>query len=177
MSIVLRTDGQPETLAGSLRAAVESMDKNQPLSELTTMDEIIAKNVAPRRFKMLLLGLFAALALVLAAVGIYGVMSYSVEQRTHEIGVRSALGATREDILSLIVAQGFRLTVIGMLTGIAGALALTRYIASLLFGVTERDPFTFAAVVCVLSVVALIACYIPARRAARVDPMIALRHE
>jgi putative ABC transport system permease protein len=177
MSIILRTEGEPETLASSLRAAVESMDENQPLSELTTMDDIIAKTIAPRRFKMQLLGLFAMLALVLAAVGIYGLMSYSVQQRTHEIGVRNALGASPGDILGLIIAQGFRLTVFGILAGIAGALALTRYMASLLFGINERDPFTFAAVVFVLSAVALVACYIPARRAATVDPMVALRHE
>jgi putative ABC transport system permease protein len=177
MTLALRTHDHPESLGASVRAVVEEIDKNQPVSELTTMDDIIAKTVAPRRFKMQLLGLFAMLALVLAGVGIYGLMSYNVQQRTHEIGVRNALGASREDILGLIIAQGFRLTVFGVLAGIAGALALTRYMASLLFGVNERDPFTFAAVVFVLSAVALVACYIPARRAATVDPMVALRHE
>jgi putative ABC transport system permease protein len=177
MSIVLRAAGQPQALASSVRSAVESIDGNQPISKLTTIDELIAQAVAPRRFKMLLLGLFAFLALVLAAVGIYGVMSYSVEQRTHEIGVRTALGATRTDILGLIVGQGFRLTVFGILAGIAGALALSRFMANMLFGVTERDPFTFVAVPLLLSAVALFACYIPGRRAAKVDPMVALRHE
>jgi putative ABC transport system permease protein len=177
MSFVMRTSNDPETLATAVRAAVESVDKDQPISELTTMDDIIAKSVAPRRFRMLLLGLFALLALALATIGIYGVISYNVEQRTHEIGVRTALGAAPADILRLIVAQGFRITVLGILAGFVGALALTRLMASLLYSVSATDPLTFVLVPLLLSAAALAASYIPARRASKLDPMDALRTE
>jgi putative ABC transport system permease protein len=177
MSLVLRTQNAPETLSSAVRSTVESVDKDQPLSELTTMDDILAKSVAPQRFRMLLLGLFALLALALAIVGTYGVISYAVEQRTHEIGVRTALGAGRGDILRLVVAQGFRITALGIVAGIIGALALTRFMANLLYGITATDPRTFTAVALLLSAAALAACYIPARRATKVDPMIALRSE
>jgi predicted permease len=177
MTFVLRTPDHPEALASSVRAAVETVDKNQPLSEMSTMDDTIAKSIAPQRFKMLLLGLFALLALILATVGIYGVMSYGVEQRTHELGVRIALGASKAEILGLIVGQGLKLTLAGVTIGIIGAFALTHFVANMLYGVSERDPLTFIAVALLLSLVALTACFIPAWHATRVDPVVALRHE
>jgi len=177
MTFLVRTPNDPETLGSAVRTAVENVDKNQPLSELTTMDAIISKSVAPRRFRMLLLGLFALLALALATIGIYGVISYNVEQRTHEIGVRTALGAARIDILRLIVGQGFWITLLGILAGLTGALALTRYMASLLYSVSATDPLTFVLVPLILSTAALVACYIPALSASKLDPMDALRTE
>jgi len=176
-SFVVRTGGDPATLDSAVRAAVQSVDKDQPLSELTSMDDILAKSVTPQRFRMLLLGLFALLALVLAIVGTYGVMSYSVAQRTHEIGIRTALGAGRADILNLVVSQGFRITLSGVVAGISGALALTRFMANMLYGISATDPFTFVAVALLLSSAALAACYIPARRATKIDPIVALRTE
>jgi putative ABC transport system permease protein len=131
---------QPQTLAGAVRQTVEGIDKNQPLSEARTMDDIIVDSVAPRRFQMLLLGLFALLALVLAAVGIYGLFTHSCSQRTHEFGIRMALGAERRHILKVVVGQGFRLTLIGVGIGLAGGLALTRLVSSLLYGVKSTAP-------------------------------------
>ena len=141
------------------------------------MENIVSEFVAPRRLTMLISGLFAALALLLAMVGLYGVISYSVAQRSHEFGIRMALGAAKGDILRLIIAQGFRLAFAGIIVGMAGALALTRVLSSLLFGITPNDPVTFGAVAILLVAVALLACYIPARRATKVDPMVALRYE
>ncbi|HXX16125.1 MAG TPA: ABC transporter permease [Candidatus Eremiobacteraceae bacterium] len=177
MTFVLRTQSHPEALASSVRAAVQSVDKNQPLANLTAMDAIIAESVAPRRFRMLLLSLFALLALAMATIGTYGVMSYSVEQRTHEIGVRTALGAAGHDILALIVSQGLKIAFFGIVAGVCGALALTRFMANMLYGVSATDPLTFALVALLLFSAALAACYLPARRAAKVDPMVALRTE
>ncbi len=177
MTFVLRTESNPLMLAGAVREAVQGIDKNQPLSDTTTMDEVIAKSVALRRFRMLLLGLFALLALLLAVIGVYGVIAYSSSQRTHEFGVRIALGADRRDILNLVVRQGFKLALLGVSTGVAGALILTRFLSSLLYEVGPRDPLTFAGVTILLMLVALAASYIPARRATRVDPMVALRYE
>jgi predicted permease len=177
MSFVIRTPKGPETLGTAVRAAVESIDKDQPVSKLTTMEAINGKSVAPQRFRMLLLGLFALLALALATIGTYGVISYSVEQRTHEIGIRTALGAARCDILGLVVAQGFRITFLGAAVGLLGALALSRLVANMLYGISATDPLTFVAVTLLLFVSALAACYIPARRAAKVAPMVALRTE
>jgi ABC-type antimicrobial peptide transport system permease subunit len=177
MTFVLRAADDPASLASAVRAAVGSVDKNQPLSELSTMDDIISKSVAPRRFRMLLLGLFALLALSLAIIGIYGVMSYNVEQRTHEIGVRTALGAAQRDILQLVVARGFKITLLGIFAGVLGALALTRFMASLLFNVSATDPLTFILAALILSAAALTASYIPARSASKLDPMNALRTE
>lgn len=175
--IAVRTWKNPGSIASTLRRQVGSLDRELAVADVQTMTEILDKSVAPHRFDLFLLGTFALLALLLAAVGIHGVISYSVSQRTHEMGVRMALGAQRGDVLRLVVAQGLKLTALGAGLGIAGALALTRFLSSLLYGVKPNDPLTFVAVSIVLSGIALIACYIPARRAAQVDPMTALRYE
>ncbi len=175
--LFVRIAGNPSDLAAPIRDIVTAIDRNQPVANIKTMSDVVAATLAPRKFNMLLFALFAVLALLLATLGIYGVMAYSVAQRTHEIGVRMALGARRLDVLKLVVRQGMSLVVIGMALGIGGAIALTRVMASLLFGVTAKDPLTFAAVGLLLAIVALVACYIPATRASRVDPLIALRYE
>ncbi|HEY6290775.1 MAG TPA: ABC transporter permease [Terriglobia bacterium] len=177
MTLVLRSKGDPMGLAAGLRRAVASVDPNEPVSGIETMDDVVQKLVVPRRFKLVLLGSFALLALALGAIGLYGVISYAVTERTHEIGVRVALGAERSDVLKLVIGQGFKLSLMGVGLGIAGALTLTRYLSSLLYGVKPTDPFTLVAVSLILVAVALLASYVPARRAARVDPMVALRHE
>jgi putative ABC transport system permease protein len=177
MTLVLRTAGDPMRAANSLREAVQRVDRNQPVSGVQTMDDIVQKLIAPRRFKLGLLGSFAVLALVLGAIGLYGVISYAVTERTHEIGVRMALGAKREDVLRLVVGQGFKLTLLGVAVGLGGALVLTRFLSSLLYDVRPTDPLTFGAVSLLLMAVALLAAYIPAHRAMKVDPMVALRHE
>ncbi|HET9528336.1 MAG TPA: ABC transporter permease [Pyrinomonadaceae bacterium] len=176
-NIALRTQGDPLSLVPAVRKEVHAIDPDQPIATLRTMDEWVSRSTATPRYRTTLLALFAALAMILAATGIYGVMSYSVAQRTHEIGVRMALGARYGDVLGLVVRQGMLLVVIGLALGLAGAFALTRVMESLLFGVTAKDPITFVAVAGLLSVVALIACYIPARRATKVDPLTALRYE
>jgi len=147
------------------------------LYDVRTMREVLDGSLASRRFNMTLLALFAVMAVLLAAVGLYGVLAYMVTQRTHEIGVRMALGAQKRDVLRLVVGRGMALTLGGVLLGILGALALTRVLSTLLVGVAVTDPWTFAAVASLLGVVSFLACYIPARRAARVDPMVALRYE
>jgi putative ABC transport system permease protein len=160
-----------------VKKQVWSVDSQIPVSDILSMEDIMAVSLAQQRFNMLLLALFAALALILAAVGIYGLMAYSVSQRTHEIGVRLAIGAQRRDVLRLVLRDGAKLTLLGIAIGIIAALTLTRLMAGLLFEVTPTDPATFAAVAILLAVVAFAACYIPARRATRVDPMVALRYE
>ena len=177
MTILVRTVNDPHSLITAVQNEVHSMDREVPVFNVKTMDEYIAATVAAPRFNATLLVIFAAVALVLTIVGLYGVMSYSVAQRTNEIGIRMALGAQTRDVLRLIVSQGFKLVLIGLAIGLVGAVALTRVIASLLFGVTAKDPLTFFTVAVVLAFVALLACYIPARRATRLDPLKALRYE
>ncbi|HKV35468.1 MAG TPA: ABC transporter permease [Pyrinomonadaceae bacterium] len=175
--LVVRTRGDAASLAGAVREAVWAVDKDQPVSNVRTMDQVLAAAISRERFQMLLLSLFATLALVLACVGLYGVISYAVAQRTHEIGVRMALGAQSRDVLRLVIRQGMVLTFSGLLLGIAGGLAVTRVMTDLLFGVTSTDAVTFLSVGGLLLLVSFLACYIPARRATKVDPLIALRYE
>jgi putative ABC transport system permease protein len=177
MSFVLKTSVDPASLAPAARRAVLAADPEQPVSDVRTMREVVEATTAQRRFSLLLLGVFAGIALLLAAVGIYGVVGYSVAQRTHEIGVRMALGARRGEILGLVLRQGMALALLGVGVGLVGALALTRLIAGLLFGVSASDPLTFAATAVLLSGVALLATFIPAHRATRVEPTAALRYE
>jgi predicted permease len=177
MQLAVRTTGDPSALASSVRAQIASIDPEQPIYNLTTLDDTLAESVAPRRFDMLLVGIFAGLALALATVGIYGVMAFSVTQRTHEIGIRMALGAERREVLGLILRQGLRLALAGVAAGVAGAFGLTRFLSSFLYGVKPTDPLTFIAVSLILTAVALVASYLPARRATKVDPVVALRYE
>jgi predicted permease len=177
MTLAIRARDTSPGLVEEVKRQIWSADSQIPVSDVHTMDELMAVSLAQQRFNMLLLGLFAALALILAAVGIYSAMAYSVSQRTHEIGIRTALGAQRWDVLRLVMKDGAKIALIGIASGIAGALALTRLMASLLFEVKPTDPATFAGVAILLALVALAACYIPARRAMRVDPMVALRYE
>jgi putative ABC transport system permease protein len=167
----------PLKLAPSVEQVIHGYDKDQAIADIQPLDALLSKSVARPRFQSVLLASFAGLALLLAAIGIYGVMSYSVAQRAHEIGIRVALGARRDQVLRLVVGQGLWLALIGTIAGLAGALVLTRYLRSLLFDVSPTDPWTFIAVPAVLFVVALAASYFPARRAAGVDPIMALRYE
>ncbi len=177
ITLVVRTAGDPAALAPSIRAAIRSLDRDVPLSDVQTMDQAVAEANGQSRFYVVLLGAFAMTALVLSAVGIYGVMSYSVSRRTHELGVRIALGAQSRDLLKLVVLQGIVLALAGVAVGLVGALALSSLIARLLYATKPNDPTTLAAAALVLSAVAVIACYIPARRATQVDPIVALRYE
>jgi predicted permease len=177
ITLVVRTRGNPAALSGLIKNTVWSFDRNLAISEVLTMDDVVAEANAEPRFEMALLGVFAGVALLLAAVGIYGVMSYSVERRTHEIGIRISLGASRTDVLKLVVRQGMVLALAGSAAGIVGALLLSRLMTKLLYGVLPTDPLTFTGVAVLLTLVALAANYLPARRATRVDPMVALRYE
>ena len=177
VNVVVRTHGDPKQLANAIQAQVHSIDRDLPISDVKTMDEYVSSSVSSSRFNTILLAGFAALALAMACVGIFGVVSYSVAQRTREIGVRRALGAGGASVMRLVLTQGLTLSVIGVGVGLAGAFAVTRILSSLLFGITPFDAVTFITVAMILTAVALLASLIPARRAARVDPMVALRYE
>src|SRR3989440_6630637 len=177
MSVTVSTDGNPLALVAALREQVRRADPDKAIASVSTFEARLSRAVAQPRLQTGLLGLFAALAVLLAAIGIYGVMAVAVVQRTKEIGIRMALGAVRRDVLALVVRQGFALAAAGLALGVLGALALTRVMRSLLFSVRPTDPTRFGGIVALLAGIALVACYLPARRAARVDPMIALRHE
>jgi putative ABC transport system permease protein len=177
MTLVVKSGADPAALTSAIREAVQSIDKDQPLTAISTMKELVSNSVATRRMTLVLLGLFSGLALVLGAIGIYGVISYSVAQRTHEIGIRMALGAPRLDVFRLVVGQGLKLAGLGIAIGVVAAIGLARLMSSLLYGISATDFETFAGVSILLALVAVLACYVPARRAMRVDPTVALRHE
>jgi putative ABC transport system permease protein len=177
MAIVVRSTVEPESVAPALRQAVAEVDSTVPVSAVRTMENIKSQSVTQPRFNLFLLGLFGTIALLLSAAGIYGVTSYTVTQRTHELGIRVALGAQVRDVLKLVLGQGMAVIGIGLVIGLAAAFALMRLMRSLLFGVGENDPLTFVAITLVLFFVALLACYVPARRATKVDPLTALRYE
>jgi len=177
MAIVLRTASNPLGVANTARSQIWTVDKDMPVFNIADMDQIISESVSQQRFNLLLMSLFAVIALLLASVGIYGVMSYSVTQRTHEIGIRMALGAQAGDVLKMVVRQGMTLVLIGLSAGIVAAFALTRLIASLLFSTSVTDPVTFVGISVLLGAVAFVANLIPARRATKIDPLIALRYE
>jgi putative ABC transport system permease protein len=177
LSFVVRGSNGSGSLEGSIRNAVRELDPTLPVYNLWSMNEVVSKSMVQPRFLALLLATFSGIAMFLAAIGIYGVMAYSVAQRTQEIGVRMALGARPLHVLRLIFGQSMGMLLIGIVVGLAGAFALTKFMRTLLFEITATDPLTYVSVVGLLAVVALLACYIPARRAAKVDPLIALRYE
>jgi putative ABC transport system permease protein len=176
-AVIKTRTADPMAVIKDAKQAVWSLDSNLPLTDIYSMDEMLAKNLGDRRFMMTLLVAFAALAFTLAMVGIYGVISYLVTQRTHEVGIRMALGAKPADILRLIMSQGLLLAAVGLVIGLTGAFAVTRVLRTLLYGIAPTDPATYVSSALLLVVVALVASYIPARRAAKVDPMVALRYE
>ena len=175
--LAVQTSVSPDTLASAIREQVRGLDPDQPVTSIRTMDELVERTLSGAKFTLLLFGLFAVLALVLAAIGIYGVMATAVTQRTHEIGLRMALGAQKRDVLRLVIGEGMIQVFIGIAAGLAAAVALTRLMSSLLFGVSATDPVTLALITLLLASVALLACYLPARRATKVDPLVALRYE
>jgi putative ABC transport system permease protein len=174
---VVRTSSDPLSFAAAVRSQVLAVDPDQPVYDVRSMEQVLSDSISRERFNTTLFGVFALVAMMLAAVGIYGVMSYTVTQRTHEIGIRMAMGAQPSVVLRLVVGQGMRLALAGVGIGIISALALTRVMSSLLYGVSASDPLTFVVISVVLSGVALAACFVPARRATKVDPIIALRYE
>ena len=175
--MVVRTSGDPRSLVGHVRTELKAIDSGVPLTKIRTMEDVVDDTVAGRRFNMLLVSLFATLALVLTTIGLYGSVSFWVSQRTREIGIQMALGANRGDVILQVIRQGLKLVLLGVVIGLVGAFTLTRFLAHLLFGITPGDPGTFVGVVSLLLAVALLACYIPAYRAAKIDPMEALRYE
>jgi predicted permease len=175
--VVVRTTGPPAGMAGSIREAVAKMNSGNVMFKTKPMEEVVAESLATRRFSMILLSVFAGLALLLSSIGIYGVVSYVVGQRSREIGIRIALGAQRSDVLRLMLGEGMKMALVGVAVGVAAALALTHLMVQMLFGVSATDPATFVGVAAVLAGVALAACYIPSRRAMSVDPIVALRYE
>ena len=177
INLLTRTDVEPLSLASAVRAQVSALNKDQAVFNVGTMEQIVDQSVATRRFSMMLLTVFAIVALALASLGIYGLMSYAVAQRTREIGVRMALGAQVNDVVKLVIGQGMKLALAGVALGLVASVGLTRTMKNLLFGVSATDPATFAAIALLLTLVAWLACFVPARRAAKVDPMIALRYE
>jgi putative ABC transport system permease protein len=177
MVVTVRTEGDPVQLAPAVRQILREIDPALPAFAITPLAEVVSDSVAQRRFSMLLLAVFAVVALFLAAVGLYGVVAYAVSQRTQEIGVRIAIGAQRGDVLGLIVGGGMKLAAIGVAIGLAGALALSGMVRAMLFELTPMDPASYAGTALVLLIVAALACYVPARRATRVDPIVALRNE
>jgi predicted permease len=177
LTFTIRTEQEPLALAGAVEKEIRNLDKDLPLANIRTMEQIVSESLAQRRLTMLLLGIFAVTAVVLAAIGIYGVLSYSVTRQTHELGIRMALGAQQHDVLAMIMRQGMKQALLGVVLGLFGAVWLTNILKSLLFDVRTTDPLTFVLVALLLVIVALMACYIPARRATRVNPLQALRHE
>lgn len=177
MTFVLRTKGEPLNTVAAARNVIQTLDPQQPVADVRTLESLLGKSIARQRFNTLLLAVFAAVALLLSAIGIYGVMAYAVTQRTHELGIRAALGASATDIQRLVLGQGMRLAVAGVALGLVAALILTRLVKTLLFNLSATDPLTFAGVAVLLTAVALLACFLPARRAAKVDPLVALRYE
>ena len=175
--VAVQTSTTPEALTSAIREQVRGLDPDQPVTNVNTMDQLLSRTLSEAKFSLSLFGLFGGLALALAAIGIYGVMATAVAQRTHEIGLRMALGAQKRDVLRLIVGQGMLPVIIGVVAGLAAALALTRLMSSLLFGVSATDPMTLVLITVLLGTVALLACYLPARRATKVDPLVALRYE
>ena len=174
---VRATNVEPQNLLAAITGEIHSLDKDLPVTEVAMYDEILSRQASPKRFNTTLLSIFAALALVLAATGVYGVTSYTVAERTHEVGIRMALGAQERDVLVLFIGQGMKLILSGVVVGLVSAFALTRVMTSLLYGVSATDPLTFAAVSVALTALALLACYLPARRATKVDPITSLRYE
>jgi putative ABC transport system permease protein len=177
VSLIVKGETNPETMQQAIIHAVQQIDRDQPLPDIKTLEVLKTESVGPNRLRTALMAVFAGIAMLLAAIGIYGVIAYSVAQRTHEMGLRSALGASGGAIVRLVIGGGITRVLIGLGIGFAGALALTRVMKSLLFGVSATDPWTMAAVAFGLILVAAIACYVPARRATKVDPMVALRYE
>jgi len=177
LGLIVRTQGNPLAVVAPIEQAIHTVDKDLPIYAVWTMDQLLGNSLAERRLTLVLLSSFAALALLLAAVGIYGVIAYTVRQRTRELGIRLALGAQAGDVQRLILWQGLKLTLIGVAIGLTAAFALTRWMESLLFGVRPADPVAFGMVALVLLLVAICACWIPARRATQVDPLVALRSE
>ncbi len=177
MRLVIRASVDPASLTGAVRNAIRAVDPDTPVYQIAPMRQLISTSVAQRRFTLVLLGVFAAIALLMSAIGIYGVMTYTVSQRTQEIGIRVALGAQTGDVLRLVIMEGMSLVIAGAIIGLTAASAATRLMEGLLFGVKATDPLAFSMLPLLLVSVALLACYIPARRATKVDPMVALRYE